>query len=190
MNKNLTLISLLFALSTPLAASAEGAEKIYIEYAASATKYTASNGWWMQPVVGLVRLGTPINESISIEGLIGTTVINAKDTRGNYVGKIDSMLGAYVKAQKLMADNFQIFGRIGGTYFSGNVYIPTSSTDALGNTTTSGYYAVASDSSLSYGVGVQYDLSANNYLTLDYMSYYSSKGATIAGPTAGFGMKF
>jgi hypothetical protein len=72
MNKFLQFLSLLLALSTPLAASAEGAEKIYIEYAASATKYTASNGWWMQPVVGLVRL-TSTSLTLTHHGSVART---------------------------------------------------------------------------------------------------------------------
>jgi hypothetical protein len=177
MNKILQFLSLLFVLAVPLTVFAESSDKGYIEAVVALPKYTETSGFSATPTVGLVRVGTNLSDNIAIEGLAGTTVINATDSTGHYIAKIDSMFGAYVKAKTSIGNDIQIFGRIGGVYLSGNAYI-------------SGAYQVASGTGFSYGGGAQYDFSAKTYVTIDYMSYYSALGVTVSGPSIGIGMKF
>jgi hypothetical protein len=173
--KSLSLIALASILAIPFSASAESADKGYIEAVAAAPKYTESGGGWATPVVGLVRIGANLSDIIAIEAFAGTTVVSAKV--GNAVFRFDSVFGAYVKAKTYIGSDLEIFGRVGGASASASV-------------TGSGFVAVANGSGFSYGGGIQYNLTNTTYLTADYMSYYSATGVTVAGPAAGIGMKF
>ena len=52
------------------------------------------------------------------------------------------------------------------------------------------HVALSSDSSFSYGVGVQYTFSQQWYVQGDYMSYYDKNGDSIRGPSIGVGVRF
>ena len=47
-----------------------------------------------------------------------------------------------------------------------------------------------SDSSFSYGMGLQYQFNGSWYAQADYVSYYDKNGDTIRGPSLGVGLRF
>ena len=91
-----------------------------------------------------------------------------------------------------------LVGRLGYDFtenFGGEFFGATSvaSGDLYGATvkaSVAGFAASSSDSSFSYGIGMQYKFTDKMYLQGDYMSYYSKDGDTIRGPSISLGYRF
>ena len=150
----------------------------YIEAGFGAIQYKES-GVTATPGVGTLRFGMNIDDHLSAEGVVGTTVINAT----GYISgtpltvKYDSIYGIYLKAKTEVAPNLELFGRLGYVHATITASIPS-------------FSASSSGSDLSYGIGAQFNFTPTVYGQLDYMSYYNKNGATANGPTIGIGMKF
>jgi hypothetical protein len=130
-----------------------------------------------------IRYGRYITDNFSVEGLAATNITTPHAYFGSvYVtAKVSSAYGLYLKGQAKVSDNAFIYGKIG--YTNGTV-----SASAYVN----GYSASAwsSGTSPSFGGGMQFDIAKNQYLGIDYMSYYDKKGITISGPAVNYGVKF
>ncbi len=160
------------------AASAQEQTRFYAEAAYGGIQ-TKTEDFNVTPGVGLLRLGVNINKNFSTEFMVGTTLADAKvQISGVPITlKYDSIYGVYLKGKAEVAQNLDVYGRLG--FIHG-----TASASALGVT------ASTSDDDFSYGVGAQYSFSPTVYGTLDYMSYFRKNGTTAAGPALGVGVKF
>jgi len=129
--------------------------------------------------IGLIRGGINIHKNFSAEALIGVGITDASFYVGSTLitTKINNMYGFYAKPKFQVADNVELFGRVGYT----NVDVTASSR----------YGGVTGNSgSLSYGLGAQVDFNKSVYGQLDWMSYYGKNGDTGRGPSISVGVKF
>jgi outer membrane immunogenic protein len=121
------------------------------------------------------RFGYEFNKYIGAE-VFGATSVSSGSVDGVSV-KVDNAYGAYLKVRGEAAPGFELFGKLGWVHATLNASIPGAS-------------ASSSDSSISYGVGLQYTFSGNWYGQADYMSYYDKSGTSIKGPSIGVGVRF
>jgi len=131
--------------------------------------------------VGIVRAGINFDRFVALEafGAFGTS-----DANGGVYGipvslKLNSAYGAYIKGQYPVAPHFELFVRAGWLHASVEV--------------TDKYYGLSgssSDSSFSYGGGVQVPFGNGWYAQGDYMSYYSKNSDSIRGLSVGLGYRF
>lgn len=175
MKKSLLAIAILAISST---AMAQADSKYYGEISYGGLKYSEP-GFWARPGVGTAKFGINLDKNFSVEGMIGTTINDATGTIYGYSAsaKYDNIYGAYLKAKTSIADQFEVFGRVGFT-------------SAKASVTVAGRTYSDSSSDFSYGVGLQYNFDKNWYGQVDYMSYYNKNSATVKGPSVGVGYKF
>lgn len=160
------------------AAFAEESSKYYVEANLGSIKYSQP-GFYANPAVGIFKLGVNIDKNFSVEGALGTTIVNADGNVGGipFTVKYDSIYGVFLKAKTEIASNLDLFARVGYTHATISV------TSSLGSVSAGG-------SDFSYGIGAQYNFTPTVYGQLDYMSYYNKNGATANGPSIGLGLKF
>jgi hypothetical protein len=152
----------------------------YVEGSYSWPKMDTS-GFSATAGVGIVRAGFNFNRYGGLEavGAFGTS-----DANGGVYGipislKVKSAYGAYLKGQYPVSPHFELFARAGwlhATVEAKDKYY--------------GFTASSSDSSFSYGGGLQIPFGTGWYAQADYMSYYSKGGDAIRGPSIGVGYRF
>ena len=91
--------------------------------------------------------------------------------------KIDNSFGVFLKPKAMLNENIEIFGRLG--------YMNSKLT-ASG----AGLSLSDSDSGFAYGLGANYYVNKNTYLTVSYLNAYDKDSTTISGVTFGLGTKF
>jgi outer membrane autotransporter protein len=121
------------------------------------------------------RLGYEFTKNIGAE-VFAATSISSGSLYGVSV-KVDNAYGAYMKLRTEVAPAFELFGKLGWVHATLNASVPGAS-------------ASNSDSSFSYGVGMQWTFTQKWYLQADYMSYYDKSGDSIKGPSLGVGVRF
>jgi len=174
------LLSSFFLISTAQAQSDD--EKNYME-AVVLRAYYKESGFNFYHGMGGIRFGHKFDKNFSVEGLAATALA----TPSGYIGsvyvtaKVSNAFGVYAKVQSDPSNGYSVYGKAGAT--NGTV---------TASAYVSGYSATAwsSGTSASYGGGVQIDTAKNQYVGIDYMSYYSKNGVTISGPSVNFGWKF
>ena len=173
LTRMLSFVGVAFCASLPaLAAPPEGqmyGELSYSWMKLSTTGYNVTS----DDVIG--RLGYEFTKNFGAE-IFGATNISSGSLYGVDV-KVDNAYGAYFKARTEVAPGFELFGKVGWLHATVNASIPGAS-------------ASSSDSSFSYGVGVQYTFNGPWYVQGDYMSYYDKSGDSIKGPSIGVGVRF
>ena len=121
------------------------------------------------------RLGYDFTENFGGE-FFGATSVASGDLYGVTV-KVDDVYGGYLKLHTETAPDFELFAKAGWVHATVKASVP-------------GFAASSSDSSFSYGIGMQYKFTDKMYLQGDYMSYYSKDGDTIKGPSISLGYLF
>ena len=127
-------------------------------------------------------LGYEINPNFAIEGLaaFGMSDDNVKENGRTLQGakfKIDNTFGIYAKPKVKFTPELEAFVRAG--------FAQTKATYSE-----RGFSESSSESSFSYGLGMNYALNKTTSLNVDYMSYYEKDGVTATGFTFGVGYKF
>ena len=176
--KPLALAALLAAMASPAAM----AQTVYGELGYSALSLKLS-----VPVIGLrasanpamVRglVGLQITDGLALEALggfnAGSSTYTASNTGTRYTGKVDQLYGFYV-APKIGLGPVELFGRVG-------MARTKLSFQGLGT---------GEDRKLSYGGGLRLMPTSNLSLSLDYMNYLDSGGASVNGYTLNLGLRF
>lgn len=121
---------------------------------------------------GVVRgiVGTTITPNIAVEGhaVVGTASATS-------LAKLDSSLGAFVKASYNITPTVGVFGRAG--YVRNNWSSP--------------FVGISGhDSGGAYGVGATYAVSKNSAVVLDYTQLYNQGGVRGSTITAGYKLNF
>jgi hypothetical protein len=171
--RNLSVIGLGLCASLPsLAAAPDG--QTYAEVGYGWLKLS-SDGFDVTTGELIGRFGYEFNKNLGAE-VFGATSVSSGDIYGVSV-KVDNAYGAYFKARTEVSPGFELFGKLGWVHATLNASIP-------------GVSASSSDSSVSYGVGLQYTFNGHWYAQADYMSYYDKNGDSIKGPSIGVGTRF
>lgn len=129
-----------------------------------------------------VIVGRELDQTFSVEGLVamgmgddGIKVVGTSIPTATF--EVDNVFGLYVRAKTEIANDLEGFARIGVARSKGTARIL-------------GVSASASETGLSYGLGVSYKLDKTSYLTADYMSYLNRSNSKATGITVGLGFKF
>ena len=143
----------------------------YVELGVAPVRISGG-GASVTPDVVMARLGYDFNKNFSAELMAGTTF--RSDSIGGVDFKVDSLLGAYLKARVEVARGLELFAKAG--------YVETRlSVSGAGS---------GSDSAFSYAAGAQYRFTKTVYGQLDYGSFYDQQGLRIAGPSLSVGVRF
>jgi outer membrane immunogenic protein len=176
--RNLSIVGLGICAALPAAAQtgeqSYGGGQMYAELSYGWLKLD-SDGFNVTSGELIGRFGYEFSKYLGAEVFAATNV-----SSGNLYGvdvKIDNAYGAYLKGRVQAAPNFELFGKLGWLHATLNASIP-------------GVSASSSDSSFSYGVGMQYTFNEKWYAQADYMSYYDKSGDSIKGPSIGVGLRF
>ena len=121
----------------------------------------------------VARGGYNFNRNFGVE-VMAAAGMSSGDINGVTL-KVDSLYAAYVKGQFEFAPHFELYGRAGWAHV-------TLSSNVVSGT--------GSDSSLSYGAGLQYLFTKNWYVQAEYSSLYDKDGVTLKGPAIGVGYRF
>lgn len=171
--RNFTVVGLGICAALPsFAAAPEG--QTYAEVGYGWLKLS-SDGFDVTSGELIGRFGYEFNKNLGAE-VFGATSVSSGDIYGVSV-KVDNAYGAYLKVRAEVAPAFELFGKLGWVHATVNASIPGAS-------------ASSSDSSFSYGVGMQYTFNGKWYAQADYMSYYDKSGDSIKGPSLGVGVRF
>lgn len=108
------------------------------------------------------KLGYCVHKNFAIEGRLG---IGLKDDENEVYGydvslELDNLFGFYGKGILDINDKIQCYGLIGFTRAEGTVEA-------------SGYSDSDDDTDLSFGIGIDFGVSSQIYIGLEYMSYLS-----------------
>lgn len=170
--KKLAIITAAVAAFGVTSASAQTAPA-YAELNYSFAKIDDGTASAKPKVVG-ARLGLNYNENIAAELYVGWS--GQGDTIDGGKVKVKEAMGLYVKGSMPLGDNAKLIGRVG--YLRAKLDL-----DGLGGET-------QSDGSLSYGAGLQFNITQQVYGSLDYTSFYDKQGVSVRGPSIGVGLKF
>lgn len=173
----LALAALAVAASSPLSA-----QTVYGELGYSSLSLKLSVpviGLRASASPGLVRglVGLQITDGLALEALggfhAGRSVYTNSNTGIRYSGKVDQLFGLYV-TPKIGLGPVELFGRVG-----------------LAQTKIS-FQGLGSDQSrkLSYGGGLRLMPTSNLSLSVDYMNYLDSGGASVNGYSLNLGLRF
>ena len=170
----------LVALLAILATGAVSAQSISNQGYYGEVGYTAlnikndNNGFDITPKLARLVVGKEINKGLAIEGAYAFTA--SKDSAvvsgTKYTGKA-SMFGAYLKPKFEIAQDVEVFARVGALH--------TKYEDEGSN---------FSKTKLSYGIGMQTQFTKDVYGQVDYMSYGKQDGVTAKGFTVSVGIRF
>lgn len=138
---------------------------------------------------GMLRgvVGYNLGENLALEGMLGLGIRkDSSTTTFNGVAvKVDQdvrhMIGIYVKPKVMLANSFELYGRLG--------YVDTRlrSSASVAGFSASGS---SSGSDVSYGLGVNFNVAPRAYVGVDYMSYYKKDDVKIDGLTVSVGYRF
>ena len=119
-------------------------------------------------------MGKEINKGLAVEGTYAFTASNdsAAVNGTKYTGKA-SLFGAYLKPKFEIAQDVEVFARVGALHTK---YEDEGSS--------------FSKTKLSYGIGVQTQFTKDVYGQVDYMNYYKQDGMTGKGFTISVGTRF
>lgn len=170
----------LIALLAVLATGAVSAQSISNQGYYGEVGYTAlnikngNNGFDITPKLARLIVGKEINNGLTVEGTYAFTA--SKDSAvvsgTKYTGKA-SMLGAYLKPKFEIAQDVEVFARVGALHTK---YEDEGSS--------------FSKTKLSYGIGMQAQVTKDVYGQVDYMNYVKQDSVTAKGFTVSVGTRF
>jgi outer membrane autotransporter protein len=147
----------------------------------------SSGGVSVKPAMLRGIVGYNFNNNFAFEGMLGLGV--SKDsTSTTFAGvpvdvqeDVRHIVGIYVKPKAVIGDAFEVFGRLGyaHTRVRTTASVPGFSASDSG-----------SDSSVSYGIGANFNVSPKMYVGVDYMRYFKKDDTKIDGFTVGLGYRF
>jgi len=176
MKKVLSIIGLL------VATSAYSADDSYMEFSSLGLKYSEP-GISANPSAFRGIAGFKSGDNFAYEAVIG---VGLSDGKFKYYGvdgtvAINSLYGFYAKASNKVSDDVELFAR------AGLISMKRDATARYGNRSAA---ESSSGSGFSYGAGIKYNLTKDNALVVDYMSYYNKSEVKIDGFSVGFNFKF
>jgi len=131
------------------------------------------------PVAARMTLGKNINVNLAVEGVYAFTA--SKDSvqvQNTNVEIAIAGYGVYLKPKFAVANDTEVFGRIG--------YTSAKLTASAGNVSVSGDTV----NSLSYGAGLQTEITKDWYAQADYMVFSKKDGGTVKGFGVSAGYRF
>jgi hypothetical protein len=133
-----------------------------------------SNGFDITPKLARLIVGKEINKGLAVEGTYAFTASNdsAAVNGTKYTGKA-SLFGAYLKPKFEIAQDVEVFARVGALHTK---YEDEGSS--------------FSKTKLSYGIGVQTQFTKDVYGQVDYMNYGKQDSVTAKGFTVSVGTRF
>jgi opacity protein-like surface antigen len=137
------------------------------------------SGYSFKPSAVRALIGTEINPNLAFEGMVGLGVADDTIRIANtpVTAEIDKTWGLYLKPKVSLANNVEVFARLGYARTHVSVSAP-------------GYRAADTGGDLSYGAGASVKLTDSISVNADYMSYYNKDGVKGTGFTVGLGFKF
>jgi len=147
----------------------------------------SESGFSVKP--GMLRgiVGYNFGENLALEGMLGFGVRkdNANTTLAgvpvNIEGDVRHMVGVYVKPKVVLANAFELFGRLG--YADTRLRSNASFAGFRGSETSSG-------GDFSYGLGANFNVAPRAYVGVDYMRYYNKNDVKLDGVTVSVGYRF
>jgi hypothetical protein len=183
MKKKLLAVTLLSIVSANVMAQSNNKETgPYVELGLIQANYNEP-ALSFNHAMGSLKAGYNINKNFAVEGMYAGNL----NSSSGYIGavyvtaQVQNAYGIYGKAKLDLNDTFAIYVKAGAT--NGTVSASASSGGSFASAWSSG-------TSPSFGAGVQANISKDIYASLDYLSYYSRNGVTIAGPSINVGYKF
>jgi opacity protein-like surface antigen len=175
---NRVLASLLLVATAGVASAQTAAKDFYVEGGLVPMKITDTD-FNVTPVNARLTLGKNINDNLAVEGMYTFTA--SKDSKKDSNTNIDTAIagyGVYLKPKFAVANGTEVFARIG--YASAKL------------TASSGNVSATADAvnSLSYGAGVQTEITKDWYAQADYMVYIKKDGSTTKGLGVSAGYRF
>jgi Outer membrane protein beta-barrel domain len=170
----------LIALLAVVAAGAASAQSMSNQGYYGEIGYTAlnlkndNNGFDATPKLARVTFGKEIDKNLSIEGSYAFTASKDSSVVGgtNYTAKATAF-GVALKPKIEVAKDVEAFARVGATH---SKYEDEASS--------------VSKTKLSYGIGLQAQLTKDFYGQVDYMNYYKQDGLSAKGFTVSVGTRF
>lgn len=175
-NSKHVLVALLAVLTTGAVSAQSMSNQAYygeVGYTALNIK-NDSNGFDITPKLARLIVGKEINKGLAVEGTYAFTASNDSATvnRTKYTGKA-SLFGAYLKPKFEIAQDVEVFARVGALHTK---YEDEGSS--------------FSKTKLSYGIGVQTQFTKDVYGQVDYMYYGKQDSVTAKGFTISVGTRF
>jgi opacity protein-like surface antigen len=164
MKKIIRIVSVSALLATAAVAQAQ----VYVEGAYAPLKISDGSDS-IKPAALTGVVGYAINPNVAVEGLLGLGVKKGSDET-----KLSNTVGIFVKPKMMLNNEVEVFGRLG--FARTKLKYSDDSSE--------------SDSSFAYGLGGNYYLNKQTYLTASYMSLYSKDGSKVNGFNLGAGYKF
>jgi opacity protein-like surface antigen len=124
---------------------------------------------------GAIRgiVGYNVHPNAAVEGMLAFGVKDDDDA------KLKHAIGLYVKPKVDIANNFELFGRLGYT---------RAKTEGNGGP---GIGSISdSEGGFSYGLGANFRFAPNAYVGADFMRYFKKDGVKLEGFTVGVGFRF
>jgi opacity protein-like surface antigen len=173
MKKILTLIVLCVLVSSINASANEGSK--YFGINLSRGEYSEDGiSEDFNPLAIIGKFGYCVHKNFAIEGRLGIGLTDdEKEVYGYDVSlELDSLIGFYGKGILDLNERIQAYGLIGLTRAEGTVEA-------------SGYSESDDDTGLSYGIGIDFELSNKIYVGLEYVSYLSKSDFDLAAFSVG-----
>jgi opacity protein-like surface antigen len=159
---------------------------MYGELGYSSLKMTDS-GIDLKPAMLRGIFGYNFHDNFAVEGMLGVGV-RKDSTSTTFAGvpvnvqeDVRHIVAIYVKPKAMVGDAFEVFGRLG--YAQTRVRATASVAGVSASDS-------GSDSSVSYGVGANFNVSPKVYVGVDYMRYFKKDDTKIDGFTIDVGYRF
>ena len=171
------------AVTTALAlAGAAAHAQYYVEGSYNLTKISIDDpSMKLKPAALTGFVGYDLHPNFAVEGMLGlgagsdSAAIPGDNV--NLTAKYKSAYGVYVKPRVQVTPELELFARLG--YVKSKV-----------NFSAAGFSESGSESSTSWGLGGNYAIDKQLYLTASYMNFYKKDGVKIDGVNLGVGYKF
>jgi len=132
-------------------------------------------------------VGYNFSDFLAVEGLLGFGVHKDSTTTTfagvpvGVEGDVRHIAGVYIKPKAMVGNAFEVFGRLG--YADTRLRVTATVPGASASNSDSG-------SSLSYGLGANFNVAPRAYVGVDYMRYYKKDETKIDGVSVNVGYRF
>ena len=173
----------ILSVSALLATAAVAQAQVYVEggVAPLTLKDNEAPVLKAKPTVLTGIVGYEINPNVAVEGFLGLGLNKSSVTLGgastNVDAKISSSYGVFLKPKVMVSNEVELFARLG--YAKSTLKLSTR-----------GESESQTEGSFAYGLGGNYYLNKQTYLTASYMNLYSKEGTKATGFNFGVGYNF
>ena len=183
----------LVVVSTTLFTAVNAQANTYVGVGVSSLNFEENSTNFGSSTVAGLFLGYELHPNFALEGLVATSVTEAKykesDPEFNFSAtqktSVNNAFGLYGVGKVNVVDSFEVYGKLGFTRV--NIKIKYRGMDDFGSFSSSGS---ATETSVSYGVGANYFFSDTVGLRTEFMRYYDKDSVTISGFGGGVLVKF